>query len=109
MPGQKEIVEMHFPISVPSTTDKPGLQLDLFGRASTPAPSLIGQHVRLDRACYCGCATAILGSSCGPHAGELRCVDCDRHMGWASHALAAEIRGSGFVTGISSFEPGCRP
>jgi hypothetical protein len=36
------------------------------------------------------------------------CGDCGKHLKWASHALASEIR-SGFVTGLSSFDPGCRP
>jgi len=59
------------------------------------------------RPCSCGCATAVLGSSRGPHAGELVCANCAKHLMWASHALVAETRG--FVTGISSFNPGTRP
>jgi hypothetical protein len=64
--------------------------------------------VRSPRACSCGSTTAVLKSSRAVHAGELCCTDCGKHLMWASHSWAAEIRG-GFVTGVSSYLPGCRP
>jgi hypothetical protein len=74
-------------------------QLSLFAGTlpTIPAP----------RPCSCGCTTAILKSSRGPHAGELVCADCSRHIKWAGQGFVADIRG--FVTGISSFNPGTRP
>jgi hypothetical protein len=65
--------------------------------------------VMAPRPCRCGSIKATLESSRGPHAGELRCRDCSAHMAWASHAFVAEFRRPGFVTGISSREPGCAP
>jgi hypothetical protein len=79
-------------------------QLELFA-STTPAFPI----VPAPRPCRCGATAAVLKSSRGVHAGELRCADCGVHIMWASHTRAAEIRGSGFVTGISSFNPGTRP
>src|SRR5262249_13926247 len=78
-----------------------GGQLELFGstRPLVPAP----QPCR-----RCGGLMATLSSSRGPHAGELRCADCDLHVMWVGHVRAAEIRG-GFVTGLSTYVPGDAP
>jgi hypothetical protein len=66
--------------------------------------------VSAPRPCRCGGLMATLSSSRGPHAGELVCADCGRHIKWAGHVFVAELRGSaGFVTGISSFKAGTRP
>jgi hypothetical protein len=59
------------------------------------------------RPCRCGCTTARLGCSQAMHAGKLTCRECGAFLGWASHALVADIRE--FVTGTSSCEPGARP
>ena len=61
------------------------------------------------RPCRCGCTTARLGSSQAMHAGRLTCEECGSFVGWASHALVAEIRASSFATGLSSFDLGERP
>jgi hypothetical protein len=81
-------------------------QLTLFP-ALSPVSTL--PIVSAPHPCGCGCTRAVLESSRGPHAGELRCADCGKHLMWANHALVADIRGSGFVTGTSSYQPGCRP
>ena len=80
-------------------------QLDVFGVTTSASafPTIIAW-----RPCRCGCATATLGSSHSVHAGRLTCSACRSFMGWASHVLVAEIR-RGFVTGLSTFEPGFRP
>jgi hypothetical protein len=80
-------------------------QLSLF-----PNLSLVSTRpvIPAPRRCCCGGLMATLSSSRGPHAGELRCADCGSHLMWASHGLATEIR-RGFVTGISTFAPGCAP
>jgi hypothetical protein len=83
------------PISAPSTTDKSGLQLDLF-EATPPSSPLIGQHVRLSRTCRCGSNVATIGSSAGPHAARLRCSECGIHRGWMGSREVA------FVTKIVS-------
>jgi hypothetical protein len=81
-------------------------QLSLFPDLS---PSSTLPIVVAPRPCNnCGSATAILGSSHSVHAGRLTCSACGNFMGWASHALVNEV-GTGFVTGISSYEPGTRP
>jgi hypothetical protein len=77
-------------------------QLDLFGRSTAALRTIIASHP-----CKRGCDTAAVGSSCAMHAGRLNCTACGAFLGWASHALVAQIRG--FVTGTSSFEPGSRP
>jgi len=79
-------------------------QIELF-----PSTALALPIVSAPRRCRCGCATAMLGASQAMHAGRLSCSACGAFMGWARHALVAEIRGSTFVTGISSFQAGCRP
>jgi hypothetical protein len=81
-------------------------QLSLFADLS-PISAL--PTVLAPRPCRCGCVTAILGSSHSVHAGRLICNVCGTFLGWASHAFVADIRGSDFVTGISSFNPGTRP
>jgi hypothetical protein len=78
------------------------LSLDLSPPSTLPL-------VQAPRPCHrCGGLMATLSSSRGSHAGELLCTDCGTHVMWASHAFASEIRG-GFVTCISSHEPGSRP
>jgi hypothetical protein len=79
-------------------------QLELFASTAAALPLAMSP-----RPCRCGCLTAVLGSSRGPHAGELRCADCGVHVMWASHAFVAEIRSSDFVSGLSTYAPGCRP
>jgi hypothetical protein len=70
------------------------MQLSLF-------PSTV-PIIAAPRACTkCGSASAVLKSSCGPHAGEFRCALCDTDIKWASHADASAIR-AGFVSGLSS-------
>jgi hypothetical protein len=78
------------------------VQLDLFGGALSSALPIVGAP----RPCQCGCRTAVLGSSRGPHAGALICTACGKHS-WASHSFVTEMRG--FVTGTSSYAPGSRP
>jgi hypothetical protein len=80
-------------------------QLSLFDLPTSPSTVPI---VTAPRACRCGCTTAILGSSQAMHAGRMLCSACGGFMGWASHALVNEAR-AGFVTGISSYDPGTRP
>ena len=51
---------------------------------------IVGLRVRLDRhvdrllACHDN--IAIVGEGRGPHAAQLRCIQCNRHRGWLSHA-----------------------
>jgi hypothetical protein len=67
---------------------------DLFG-ATEPASPTIGLMVKLDRdidraqPCCDNIARILPGKP--PHAGELRCAACDRHRGWAPHALITFI------------------
>ena len=79
--------------------------LDLFGGTTSASafPTIIAW-----RQYRCGCPTATLGSSHSVHAGQLTCSACGSFMGWPSHVLVAEVR-EGFVTGLSTFEPGFRP
>jgi hypothetical protein len=77
-------------------------QLSLF-----PDLSPLSSFPLVPRTCRCGCTWARLGSSHSVHAGRLTCDACGVFVGWASHVLVAEIHG--FVTGTSSFEPGCAP
>jgi hypothetical protein len=67
---------------------------DLFG-ATEPASPTNGMMVKLDRdidraqPCHDNIAYILPGKP--PHAGELRCAACDRHRGWAPHALITFI------------------
>jgi hypothetical protein len=71
-------------------------------RAATPtidAPPasvpLFGLKVKLDRPVdreqACCRNICVIGNGKGPHAGELRCADCDQHRGWLSKATAQWI------------------
>lgn len=59
---------------------------DLFGVAPPPDP-LIGRAICVSDYCgYCGANIALICAGRGPHAAELRCRNCDRHVHWLSHA-----------------------
>jgi hypothetical protein len=57
--------------------------------------NLIGLRVKLarpiDQKKPCCRNLAIIGAGSGPHAGEFRCVDCNRHRGWLSQSTASWI------------------
>jgi hypothetical protein len=59
------------------------------------ASNLIGLKVKLDRHVDrerpCCRNICVIGAGTGPHAGELRCADCDQHRGWLSKPTAAWI------------------
>jgi hypothetical protein len=65
-------------------------QLDLFiPKVESP---LVGLRVRMDRpvdrdrpCCRNFCT---IGSTKGPHAGELICADCGQHRGWITNTVA---------------------
>jgi hypothetical protein len=65
-------------------------QPDLFGAVT--AMSLLGLKIRLDRPVDrdqpCCRNICVIGAGKGPHAGELRCADCNRHRGWLSKHTA---------------------
>jgi hypothetical protein len=60
-----------------------------------PAGPLFGLRVKLERnidktrPCHRNVATVHPGK--GPHAGELRCADCDRHRGWLSKEAGTRL------------------
>jgi hypothetical protein len=88
------------------TQQRNSAQLELFGSTAPAPPTVPSPHPCV----RCGSATATLESSRGPHAGELRCKDCGHHVMWASHDLAAKIRGMGeaiswYASGLSSAVP----
>jgi hypothetical protein len=60
-------------------------QLDFFG-STPPDSSPVGLVVRCPlRPCpSCGAIDSVIGSSSGPHYGELTCFVCERHSGWIS-------------------------
>jgi hypothetical protein len=61
---------------------QPSLDL-VTSTASSSAVSVVGTVVTLPRACaHCGSIRSVLGSSKGPHWGELRCEKCAAHVGW---------------------------
>jgi hypothetical protein len=66
------------------------MHTDLFG-----TPTLIGLKVKLDRPIDrerpCCRNVCTIGAARGPHAGELRCSNCDRHRGWISKTTAQWI------------------
>jgi hypothetical protein len=67
-----------------------GTQLQFF--ATDPSTNtLVGLFVRPPDACRCGEYTATVGSSNGPHVGELTCTSCGAHRGWISHTTHAFI------------------
>ena len=49
---------------------------------------IYGLRVRLDRAVDrakpCCSNVAVIRDGRGPHAAELKCIDCDKHRGWLS-------------------------
>jgi hypothetical protein len=59
-------------------------QLDFFEELPTsPSTGVIGLQVLLQSDCrHCGCATATVGSSKGPHHAALSCAACGEHRGW---------------------------
>jgi hypothetical protein len=59
-----------------------GKALDLF----PPAHPLIGKAVQIHAACRCGANIASVCAARGPHAAELRCRNCDRHVQWLAAA-----------------------
>jgi hypothetical protein len=67
------------------------MQQDMFAQAS----AFNGLTVRLERSidqqkpCHRNMATVHPGK--GPHAGELRCSDCDRHRGWLSKEAGTRL------------------
>jgi hypothetical protein len=101
-------------------------QTDLFGTTVT-STALVGIEAVLPKACAgCGGNVVVLGSSRGPHFARLNCTACGSHRGWASAASCQFIntvidnfgrpsepivirRRVGFVTGVSSFNPGMAP
>jgi hypothetical protein len=54
--------------------------------------NLVGLKIKLDRptdrARPCCSNICTIGPGKGPHAGELRCSDCDQHRGWLSKSTA---------------------
>jgi hypothetical protein len=67
------------------------MQQDMFTQASP----LCGVQVKLarniDQQQPCHRNVAIVHPGKGPHAGELRCADCDRHRGWLSKEAGARL------------------
>jgi hypothetical protein len=60
-------------------------QSDLFLETAPSSDPLIGRPVTLDTPCRtCGSTTALIESGCGPHLGELRCRNCNKHRQWIS-------------------------
>jgi hypothetical protein len=60
---------------------------DLFpDTAPSPADPLIGRVICMDRPCRCGTNIAVISAGRGPHAGALRCRNCDAHWQWLSRA-----------------------
>ena len=60
------------------------VQQELFAQpTNSPLHGLRVKLVReLDKRKPCCGTLAIIHPGKGPHAGELRCADCDRHRGW---------------------------
>lgn len=59
-------------------------QADLF-QETAPSDPLIGRTVTLDKPCdKCGTTAAIIEPGRGPHVGELRCRNCNKHRQWMS-------------------------
>jgi hypothetical protein len=99
------------------------VQLNLFVTAPSSASSspLVGQRVKLNRACaHCSSNIAIAGSSCAMHAAKLTCDGCGQFRGWLSHEDFQRLTGivdvvgqptspinlrHPFVTGLSSHGP----
>jgi hypothetical protein len=75
-----------------------------FFESTSPATSPIGLAVRCpERPCpECRSIDSVIGSSSGPHYGELVCLVCDRHRGWISKkthdVVSGIIRHSGRPT-----------
>ena len=70
------------------------MQLPLPAVTGATSP-LLGLQVKLERnidktkPCHRNVATVHPGK--GPHAGELRCADCDRHRGWLSKEAGEQL------------------
>jgi hypothetical protein len=57
----------------------------------TPSP-LLGHYVKIERrTCRCGADLTAVRAGSGPHAAALRCIGCDEHAGWLSHATFQKI------------------
>jgi hypothetical protein len=70
-------------------------QLDMFCSSAAETGKLVGLKVKLDRPADrerpCCENVCTIGSSKGPHAGELICAGCGRHRGWLSKSTAQRI------------------
>jgi hypothetical protein len=70
-------------------------QGDLFGGSSATTTNIIGLKVRLDRPIDrerpCCRNICIIKAGKEPHAGALRCADCDQFRGWLSKSTAQWI------------------
>jgi hypothetical protein len=52
---------------------------------------LVGVKVRLSQQCRCGETVLVVGPRNGPHAAELTCSSCSRHVKWLSKRDAAAV------------------
>jgi hypothetical protein len=52
---------------------------------------LVGVKVRVNRQCQCGETVLVVGPRNGPHAAELTCSSCARHVKWLSKPDAAAV------------------
>jgi hypothetical protein len=59
---------------------------DLFPETAPSADPVMGKAVQTNKGCLCGTSIAVICAGRGPHAAELRCQNCDRHVQWLSHA-----------------------
>jgi hypothetical protein len=70
-------------------------QLNMFGAAPAVDTNLVGLKVKLDRPVDreqpCCNNVCIINAGKQPHAGELRCANCDQHRGWLSKPTAQWI------------------
>jgi hypothetical protein len=69
------------PASSAGATATPMSAADLFGNPE-PARALVRLERDCDRDLPCHDNLAVIGPPKGPHAGELRCAQCDQHRGW---------------------------
>jgi len=74
-------------------------QLSLF---PSTTPTIVGQVIATDRPCpRCGCVEATIGSSKGPNHAELRCAECERHVGWLDGWRYRALTGAQIVEGAA--------
>jgi hypothetical protein len=98
--AQKGTISKYDPFTAPTEHNQPArngaapMAFDFFG-ATAPSTSIIGLNVISPRPCgSCGSQLASIGSSRGPHAASLTCLECSRHVGWLSgetHRFITEI------------------